>query len=69
MFGGEMHFVESFCIKGEKKMDTQFRGELEFCKHFVREELAFMLWVLFVSPGFALCFALLPMVSSPFALP
>jgi hypothetical protein len=28
-----------------------------------------MLWVLFVSPGFALCFALLPMVSSPFALP
>jgi hypothetical protein len=21
---------ESFCIKGEKKMDTQFRGELEF---------------------------------------
>jgi hypothetical protein len=28
-----MHFVESFCINGEKKMDTQFTGELEFCTH------------------------------------
>jgi hypothetical protein len=36
---------------------------------FVLVGLAFMLWELFVLPEFALCFAFLPMVSSPFASP
>jgi hypothetical protein len=36
---------------------------------FVQEEIAFMLGEFFVSPDIALCFALLPMVSSPFASP
>jgi hypothetical protein len=51
------------------EMDTLFRGEHEFCTHLFRGELLFMLLELFVSPGFALCFALFPMVSSPFASP
>jgi hypothetical protein len=37
--------------------------------HAFVQELAFMLWEPFVSPEFALCFALLLMVSSPFASP
>jgi hypothetical protein len=61
-----MHFVESFCINGEKKMDTQFRGNLSFAR-ICSWELAFILWELSVSPRFALCSALLPMVLSPFA--
>jgi hypothetical protein len=58
---------ESFCIKGEKKMDTQFRGNLSL-HTFVQGELAFMLGGLFVLPKCALCFALFDGVE-PFCSP
>jgi hypothetical protein len=64
-----MHFVmERFCIKGRKRGIPSSWGELEFAC-ICLGELAFMLCELFVSPEFALCFALLPIVSSPFASP
>jgi hypothetical protein len=48
---------ESLCFKGEKKLDTQFRGENLSLHTFVHGELAFMLWELFLLPEscFVLC--------------
>jgi hypothetical protein len=64
-----MHFVrESLCIMGRKRGILSSEGELEFAC-ICSGELAFMIWELFVSPEFALCFALLPIVSSLFASP
>jgi hypothetical protein len=54
---------------GEKKMDTQFRGELEFARICSEGSCIHALGELFVLPEFVLCFALLPMVTSPCASP
>jgi hypothetical protein len=59
---------ESLDQGGEKRGILSSAGELEFAS-ICSGELAFMLWELCVSPEFALCFALLPMVSSPFPSP
>jgi hypothetical protein len=45
------------------------QGENLSLHAFVQEELAFIYGEFFVSPDIALCFALLPMVSSPFSSP
>jgi hypothetical protein len=55
--------------QGGEKEGYSVQGENLSLHAFVLGELAFMLWELCVSPEFALCFALLPMVSSPFASP
>jgi hypothetical protein len=52
-----------------EKVRYSVQGRTWVCMHFVKGELAFMLGELFVSLEFALCFALLPMVSSPFTSP
>jgi hypothetical protein len=52
--------------EGEKE-GYSVQGENLSLHAFVQEELAFMQGELFVLPGIALCFDLLPMVSSPFA--
>jgi hypothetical protein len=44
------------------------RGRKMWRNSFVQAELTFLLWELFVT-RFALCFPLLPTVSSPFASP
>jgi hypothetical protein len=59
---------ESLHQWGEKE-GYSVQGENLSLHAFVQGELAFMLWELYASPEFALCFALLPMVSSPFASP
>jgi hypothetical protein len=51
----------------EEKEGYLVQGENLSLHAFVQGELAFMLWELFESPGVALCFPLLQMVSSPFA--
>jgi hypothetical protein len=66
---------DAFCNKGEslyhggEKDGYSVQGENLSLHAFAQGELAFMLWEIFVLPEFALCFALLPMVSSPFASP
>jgi hypothetical protein len=53
----------------EEKEGYSVQGENLSLHAFVQKELAFMQVELFVSPDFALCMAILPMVSSPFASP
>jgi hypothetical protein len=65
---------DAFCNKGGlhhggEKDGYSIQGDNLSLHAFVQGELAFMQGELFVSPDFALCFALLPMVSSPFASP
>jgi hypothetical protein len=59
---------ESFVSWGRKSWILSSGGELGFAR-ICSGELGFMQGELFVSLDFVLCFALLPMVSSPFASP
>jgi hypothetical protein len=65
--------TDSFCkTRGEflhqwgEKDGYSVQGENLNLHAFVQGKLAFLLWELFVSPEFALLFALLSMLSSPF---